>query len=370
MARHRIQRTARMPIHNTTQDMLKINNNQLLSRTECSALRAMAIAGIVLHNYCHWLGFAVKENEYTFDKDRSMALMRALLEPDINLPVHLLSFFGHYGVPVFLFLSAYGLVAKYEHTPHVPVPDRMSFMRTHFRKLFDMMIVGFAIFIMVDAITPGAHRYAVPDIIGQLLMLNNLMPSPDKVIWPGPYWFFGLMLQVYAVYILLLRRGGWLSAVAVVVVCWGLQVVCDPQGETLNRLRYNFIGSMLPFCAGLLYARYCVQMPRRIWALITFLSYLSVILCGMNFHLWLWAPLYVCLAAVGTVKLMPVYLCIKLSHLGKLSAALFVIHPVARKIFIGISRRGDVYAGLLLYIIACVALAWATRLIINKMKKG
>ena len=238
------------------------------------------------------------------------------------------------------------------------------------RKLFDMMIVGFAIFIMVDAITPGAHRYAVPDIIGQLLMLNNLMPSPDKVIWPGPYWFFGLMLQVYAVYILLLRRGGWLSAVAVVVVCWGLQVVCDPQGETLNRLRYNFIGSMLPFCAGLLYARYCVQIPRPIWTLITFLSYLSVILCGMNFHLWLWAPLYVCLAAVGTVKLMPVWLCIKLSHLGKLSAALFVIHPVARKIFIGISRRGDVYAGLLLYIIACVALAWATRLIINKMKKG
>ena len=89
-----------------------------------------------------------------------------------------------------------------------------------------------------------------------------------------------------------------------------------------------------------------------------------------EFQLEAVAPLFVCLAAVGTVKLMPVYLCIKLSHLGKLSAALFVIHPVARKIFIGISRRGDVYAGLLLYIIACVALAWATRLIINKMKKG
>ena len=52
--------------------MLKINNDQLLSRTECSALRAIAIAGIVLHNYCHWLGFAVKENEYSFDKRRSL----------------------------------------------------------------------------------------------------------------------------------------------------------------------------------------------------------------------------------------------------------------------------------------------------------
>ena len=66
--------------------MLKINNDQLLSRTECSALRAIAIAGIVLHNYCHWLGFAVKENEYTFDKGRSLGLMNALFQPDMNLP--------------------------------------------------------------------------------------------------------------------------------------------------------------------------------------------------------------------------------------------------------------------------------------------
>lgn len=348
--------------------MLKINNDQLLSRTECSALRAIAIAGIVLHNYCHWLGFAVKENEYTFDKGRSLGLMNALFQPDMNLPVHLLSFFGHYGVPVFLFLSAYGLVAKYEHTPHVPIPSKMSFMRTHFHKLFDMMIVGFAIFIMVDAITPGSHHYAVPDIIGQLVMLNNLMPNPDKVIWPGPYWFFGLMLQVYAVYILLLRRKGWLTAVAVVVVCWGLQVVCDPQGETLNRLRYNFIGSMLPFCAGLLYARYGRPMSHAFWVGMTIISYIAMIVFGLNFQTWLWAPLFVCSAAVGTVKLLPVYANIKLSHLGKLSAALFVIHPVARKIFIDISRRGDVYTGLLLYIIACVALAWATKIIIKMVK--
>ncbi len=38
----------------------------LLSRTECAALRGLAIIGIFLHNYCHWLGpMAVKENEYT-----------------------------------------------------------------------------------------------------------------------------------------------------------------------------------------------------------------------------------------------------------------------------------------------------------------
>ena len=38
----------------------------LLSRSECHALRGLAILGIFLHNYCHWLGPAVKENEYQF----------------------------------------------------------------------------------------------------------------------------------------------------------------------------------------------------------------------------------------------------------------------------------------------------------------
>ena len=75
-------------------------------------MRGLAIIGIFLHNYCHWLGFAVKENEYTFTMSKASSLMQAISNPDWNLPIHLISFFGHYGVPVFLFLSAYGLVMK------------------------------------------------------------------------------------------------------------------------------------------------------------------------------------------------------------------------------------------------------------------
>ena len=41
-----------------------------LTRSECAILRGIAILGIVLHNYCHWLGPVVKENEYTFTRDR------------------------------------------------------------------------------------------------------------------------------------------------------------------------------------------------------------------------------------------------------------------------------------------------------------
>ena len=136
----------------------------MLTRTECSAMRGLAIIGIFLHNYCHWLGFAVKENEYTFTMSKASDLMQALAHPDLNLPIHLLSFFGHYGVPVFLFLSAYGLVMKYEKRGALSPKQTnvVPFLKHHYVKLFKMMIVGFVAFTMVDAITPGSHKYHVP----------------------------------------------------------------------------------------------------------------------------------------------------------------------------------------------------------------
>ncbi len=87
----------------------------LLTRVECDALRGLAIIGIFLHNYCHWLRPVVKENEYQYFQ-RNVDKLYQVLQGSWNelFFFHILSFFGHYGVPVFLFLSAYGLTMKYE----------------------------------------------------------------------------------------------------------------------------------------------------------------------------------------------------------------------------------------------------------------
>lgn len=337
-------------------------NNPLLTRTECAALRGMAIIGIMLHNYCHWLGFAVKENEFTYTVSKCSGLARVLADADMHLPIHLLSFFGHYGVPVFLFLSAYGLVMKYENTAGGKPSKRqtafVSFLTQHYRKLFDMMIVGFVAFIIFDAITPGRHRYEVMDIIGQMFMFNNLMSSPDRIIWPGPYWFFGLMMQLYIVYRLMIWRRSLTVPVVLVVLCWLLQAFCDPEGDTLNRLRYNCVGGMLPFVAGIVYARRGKELGRAAWATTAMVGSVMVLFMSFNFHTWLWIPLVVCAVGVGTVKTLPRQLCVWLAWMGNISAAIFVMHPLLRKIFIPVSRAGDVYAGLLLYVIASVAVAW------------
>ena len=203
----------------------------LLTRNECTAMRGIAILAIMLHNYCHFIGKVVKENEYQFFTSNNDRLWQVVSHPDELLPVHLLSYFGHYGVPVFLFLSGYGLVRKYE-TSHDSCPP-VRFVRYSYLKLLRMLIVGFSLFICVDMVTPGRFPFHWDNVLAQLLMYINVLPEPDKTIWPGIYWFFGLMMELYIVYRLLLyRRNSWF-VVGLVAVCWLLQVFCDPDGDDL-----------------------------------------------------------------------------------------------------------------------------------------
>lgn len=347
----------------------------LLTRAECNALRGIAILGIFLHNFCHWLNPVVKENEYQYFQHNVDWFAQCAARVNELFPAHVISFFGHYGVPVFLFLSAYGLEMKYGNGQGKAPDGRRvvvsSFVRYHYLKLFKMMIVGFICFTVVDAMTAGSWHYNVAQIVGQLLMINNFYDQPDRNIWPGPFWFFGLMLQLYVVYRLLLYRRHWGWTVGLMAVCTVAQLFMDPEGENLNYWRYNFMGGMLPFGLGLLFARYGNKV---MLVNLTFGSFLmSWVVCSFfivsasgSFYTWVIVPALVCYASVyfiKTVSTLPLprlraRIGYVLGWLGNVSAALFVIHPAIRKVFITVSRHGDIYTGLLLYAIASLGAAW------------
>ena len=347
----------------------------LLTRAECNALRGIAILGIFLHNFCHWLNPVVKENEYQYFQHNVDWFAQCAARVNELFPAHVISFFGHYGVPVFLFLSAYGLEMKYGNGQGKAPDGRRvvvsSFVRYHYLKLFKMMIVGFICFTVVDAMTAGSWHYNVAQIVGQLLMINNFYDQPDRNIWPGPFWFFGLMLQLYVVYRLLLYRRHWGWTVGLMAVCTVAQLFMEPEGENLNYWRYNFMGGMLPFGLGLLFARYGNKV---MLVNLTFGSFLmSWVVCSFfivsasgSFYTWAIVPALVCYASVyfiKTVSTLPLpWLRARIGYvlgwLGNVSAALFVIHPAIRKVFITVSRQGDIYTGLLLYAIASLGAAW------------
>lgn len=345
----------------------------LLSLTESKALRGIAILGIMLHNYCHFLGFAVKENEYTFTEAKPLQLLDRLVALDHDLFVHLLSFFGHYGVPVFLFISGFGLVRKYEQS--IPQTVRpLPFIGFHYAKLLRLMFLGYIGFAVVSYLHPhGYHGYTAGRVIAQLLMYINILPAPDHIIKPGPYWFFGLMLQLYIVYRLVIYRRRSAYVLVFIAVCWAAQAVCtpaaDPNGEILNRIRYNFVGGMLPFGMGVIYARHGISHGKAFYLALTAVSGVCVFAGSFNFYSWLWVPLFVVTGAVATVKLVPERVLMPCVWLGAVSSALFVVHPITREIIIKMSYRGQVYTGIIVYLAASLLLAWLFKLMFRYLPK-
>ena len=348
----------------------------ILTRTECTAMKGIAILGIMLHNYCHWLKGIARENEYTWLQWKNDRLWEILQQPDELLPMHLVSYFGHYGVPVFLFLSGFGLVMKYERSGQ-PEASFWRFTRYNYLKLFRIFIVGFVFFTMLDAFTPGIHRYLASEVLAMLGMYANFLEHPSEVVWPGPYWYFSVTMQLYILYRLLFYRWRhWGIVVGLMVGCWFWQMFYLDDTETLERLRYNLVGGMLPFGMGILVGHWSERLEvfseryGQQWV-ICFVLLLSVFLTFLfsffSSQTWLWVPALIVVGTIALVKLIPCQVMPYVVWLGTISAAIFVTHPIVRKIFVRPYIHEDMYAGLLLYVVATLLLSWLMKKIIDQI---
>lgn len=371
----------------------KENTTFSLTREQTAAMRGIAILAIVLHNYTHWLGPMVKENEYMFIEHNVRRLTVELSHPSWDIFSHLLSFFGHYGVPVFVFLSAFGLVKKYEE-PILSLPkgggtgvrkeeSTWEFLYKHWKKLFTMMVVGYAAFVLVDYMTPAPRHYEFWNVVGQLGMFSNLYSDPDHDIWPGPYWYFGLTLQLYIVYRLVFYPGngslaGTIKAlqnpIVMAVIALGflfVQLLFDPEGEVINWYRYNCMGNLPVFIFGLILTRSAYTMrfdTKAANATLTILLSCFILTFSMEYITWMIVPFLIVFATISLAKSLPDIAMRAMVWIGGLSSYMFICHPIVRKVIIPISRRGDMYAGLLLYIVATIILAIVFKHIVNMVK--
>ena len=88
-----------------------------------------------------------------------------------------------------------------------------------------------------------------------------------------------------------------------------------------------------------------------------------------NFQTWLWIPVVIIIVCMAMVKLMPECVQKVFVWFGSLSAAMFVAHPIARKLFITVAWKQDIYDGLMLYVIVAIALSWAVKQIVDRIPK-
>ena len=88
-----------------------------------------------------------------------------------------------------------------------------------------------------------------------------------------------------------------------------------------------------------------------------------------SFHSWLWIPVVIILGTIALVKVMPEVVLKMFVWFGAISAAMFVAHPIARKLFITVAWKQNIYDGLVLYVIVTIALSWAVKQIIDRIPK-
>lgn len=303
-----------------------------LSKQECNALKGMAIIFIFIHNYCHLLTNAPTENEYSWSIERTYKFYTAF--PG-DFFVSLFSFFGHYGVPIFVFLSGYGLARKYSLIEMQKI-FMFDYLKKHYLKLFKLMFPGLILYQAVSLILSGRFdNLSVVSFVAQILFINNLIPTCFSAIVPGPYWYFGLTMQLYVLY-LLMCRFGFLKKWILLAMCLLALFLSKEHHNMTVWLKYNFIGSFLPFLLGLYFANnyksQVFELKRMIALLIMISSLFLLFLLEFNFYTWVFACVPILCFSICFIKSFGKSVIKCLATVGKVSHLVFVIHPIFRSV--------------------------------------
>ena len=167
-------------------------------------MRGAAIFMIYIHNLLHMVG-RVNENEFFFSPNRAEGILNSFFSFSSSVIPDFFSYFGWYGVPVFMFLSGYGLVLKHEHvftkgdsTKRERPLKILPYLWKNFLKLFVLMAPCYFIYLI-----GSSEPFFCKMTLAQFTMTSNLYRP--RMITPGVFWYFGLTLQFYVFYLLFYR---------------------------------------------------------------------------------------------------------------------------------------------------------------------
>ena len=336
--------------------------SSLLSRSECNIMRGFAILYIIIDNLTRLFNGVFPDNEFVYLRSSVEGFLNNLSHPNSMLTFNFISFYCPYGVMLFIFLSGYGLTLKYEKGNGQSTSHK-DFIVSHYKKMFIMHAKGLALFLSVFLILNPNYIVGGLYTILQVLLIGNL--NPLQRILPGPYWFFGMIMEMYIIYRLIIYNRKDSIAIILTILSLVVMAFTNPEGGMMRYLRYNCFFAILPFCMGVLAARHLNNKTLSIhkpvvcagWLILFFIL---LTLSKFNFYSWLIMPIFVVSTAVCIVKLI----CkVKLfdnifSWLGALSGVLFVVHPTVRVMLLDrANESGTYYHTVLIYLFLSIVLS-------------
>jgi peptidoglycan/LPS O-acetylase OafA/YrhL len=303
---------------------------------DTAILKGLAITAIVLHNFFHFVSPA-QENEFTFDQARFRLFLESVHQPPLAIQA-IFSFFGHFGVQIFIFLSAYGLAKSYWDG----LPRWTTFMAGRIRKLFPkfglIVLPWFITFTISVGLFPATKRVGLELV----LMFAGLSPLlPGYGLPPvGPWWFIPFIIQCYAIWPFLRRltlRFGWPGLAVLSIVCVAFARAADPMlAHWSVNLFLTPVGNMPVLCFGIVAARY----PFRIDAPIAF-SACAILMLGLV-YVAIWPATFIAalLLALWLYRKTRERLrrCPLLERIGHYSCFIFLLNGIVRNEIVPFAR--------------------------------
>lgn len=305
----------------------------LLSKENSKILRGLGIMCIMLHNFLHdsRFGFA-PQNEMFFSSDRTMAFFSSLSNG--HFTAQLFSFLGWVGVPVFIFLTGYGVALR---TPPLLGGERNVFIKRNYLKLFFLLAPALLVFCVIDVFN---HYWLgiVKRSVYLTMMANFVYPFVQRQ--PGSYWYFGMTFQLYLLWAFAGRYFNkknliWLS----VIMLGGLYVLClFDAPKLLSIYRHCFTGWFFVFAFGMYMAQqknnvfYKIKTSWLLELLLAVAFLVLMLVMNLTLESWVFVP-FVALAfffSLGRLFMRIKPLSMVFHWIGNFSASIFVCHGLVK----------------------------------------
>lgn len=344
-----------------------------MNREQITIMRGFAILFIALHNYLHLEPFRlVQENEMKFDSANAQVFFYHLSTPTFSVIGDIFSFIGWCGVPLFVFLSGYGLVIK--HESRICMIDIKTYIKYSYQKLLFLLLPA-AVFFTIYHLLMGN----VVGVIRRLFSLTFLNNLANELIGSFPsfaptYWYFGLTFQLYIIYLICRRFQSYKILYLIAIVFLLLQLLLSPElydaPKVLSYIRHNSFGWITFFICGMLVGREHLEKGHnsKIYSITPYLKtggvflLLLMFVMNVNFYAWIFMPFVAILffISLGLILEKNTKLYRIMVWIGNLSSYIFVAHPIAMVIVQNIPLSVSLWISTLVYVtlFMCIALAY------------
>lgn len=223
-----------------------------LSKDETLAFKALGIILIVFHNYFRWVEPITGENEFYFSRGNITSSIDVLSSNLLELINVFFNYLGHYGVQVFIFVSAYGLTKAYQNNSF----SYRGFVGKRFAKLYPTMLIAAFAMVIFNVIAHGnlPTKGNLVEIGVQLSLLSTFLPN-KALVAVGPWWFYSFIFQFYLLFPLLLKLYKKYRDIALILIAIAGYVIVIFLNPVLLNYKINLMqtvfGHLPEFCLGI-----------------------------------------------------------------------------------------------------------------------